>query len=148
MSFKLVLAPTDLQLETTTPTYSEEEELRGNYRGPYSSDTGHPSVKVTPTDVEERHLSYDFNDRMISTLGNRSWSPGPSVVRDDGELRPQTSDQLSHSWWSEENHVVKSKKTERTDALQTLQSTRKVSNNLIPRWEEWKTMRYRNILVA
>ena len=121
------LAPSDLQ--TAPPTYSEEGD---NYRGPYSSDSDHPSVRVTPIDFEESHPSNDFNDRMISTLRNRSRSPGPSFVRDERELRPQTPDQLSHSWWSEDHVVRPKKKTEQTEALQ---STRKVSNNFILRWE-------------
>jgi hypothetical protein len=126
------LAPTDLQ--PAPPTYSEEEELRDHYRGPYSSDsvqfTDHPTVRVTSTGVEEKSSSLpssnDFDDRMISTFRNRSRSPGRSVVRDERELRPQTSDHpLSHSWWGEEKHVVRPKKTEQSEALQ---STRKVSH--------------------
>lgn len=134
------LAPTDLQ--TSPPTYSEEEELR---KGPYSSDSprfaDHPTVRVTSTDVEEKSSSLqssnDLNDRMISTFRNRSRSPGSSVFRDEEDLRPQTSDHpLSHSWWGEEKHVVRpwrdpKKKTEQTEALQ---STRKVSNNVFPDW--------------
>jgi hypothetical protein len=143
------LAPIDLQ--TVPPTFLEEEELQDNHRGPYSSDSSdHPRVRVIPTDLEERSpSSNDFNDpsRMISTFRNRSRSP----VRDEG-LRPQSypSDQLSQSWWSEEYHVDKPKKkaevTERTEALQ---STRKVSNSLIPRWDsESAYLRSRDTLVA
>jgi hypothetical protein len=126
----LALAPTDLP-----PIYSDEEELRDNYRGPHSD---HPSVRVIPTVVEERSPSSNvFNDGMVSTFRSRSRSPGPSVVRDEPEgLRPQTYDQLSHSWWSEEYHVVKpKKKTEVTERTEALQNTRNVSNNLIPRWD-------------
>jgi hypothetical protein len=137
------LAPTDIQ--TPPPTYSEEEDLR-DHRGRHSSDpvqfTDHPTVRVTSTEVEEKSSSLpssnDFNDRMISTSRNRSRSPGRSVFRDEErDLRPQTSDHpLSHSWWGEEKHVVRpwrdsKKKTEQTEALQ---STRIVSNNVIPLW--------------
>ena len=139
----MLLAPTDLQ--TAPPTYSEEEELRDHRRRSHSFDsvqlTDHPTVRVTSTDVGEKSSSLpssnDFNDRMISTFRNRSRSPGPSVIRGEGELRSQTSDHpLSHSWWGEEKHVVRpwhdpKKKSERTEALQ---STRKVSNNVIPDW--------------
>ena len=125
----VALAP-DLQ---TAPT-----EEGDNYRGQYSSYTDNPSVRVTPIDFEGRQPSNDFNDWMISTIRTRSRSPGPSVVRDEGELQPQTSEssdhQLSHSWWSE-NHVVRpKKKTEVTEKTEALQSTRRVSNNLNPRW--------------
>ena len=132
------LAPTELQI--AHPTCSDEEELRDYYRGPYASDsvqfTDHPTVRVTSTDVEEnsslRPTSNDSNDRMISRFRNRSRSPGRIITRDEGELRPQTSDHpLSHSWWGEEKHVARPKKTEQTEALQ---STRKVSNNVFPDW--------------
>ena len=128
------LAPKDLQ--AAPPTYSDEEESQDNYRGPYS-DSKHPSVRVTHTDGEEKSSSLpssnNFNDRAIFTFRNSSKSPGPSFIRDEGELLSQTSDQpLSHSWWGEEKHVVKpKKKTEQTEALQ---STRKVSNNNILGW--------------
>ena len=135
---RAVSSPKDL--ETTLPAYSEEE-LRDHFRGRYPSDpvrfTDHPTVRVTSTDVGEKSSSLpssnDFNDRMTSTFRSRSRSPAPSVIRDEGELRPQTSDEsdhpLSHSWWGEEKHVVRPKKTEQTEALQ---SARKVSNNVIP----------------
>ena len=130
-------------LQPTPPAYSKGEETissQDRHRGRRSSDpvqfTDHPTVRVTSTDVKEMSSSLpssnDFNDRMISTFRNRSRSPatGSSVIRDEGELRLQTSDHpLSSSWWGEEKHVIRSsKKTEQTEALQ---STRKVSNNLI-----------------
>ena len=124
----LPLAPTELQ---TAPSTYSKEDLRDNYRGPYSSDSDYPSVRVTAIDVEEKSSPpslKDFDDRMVSTFRSRSKSPGPSVNRDEGDLRPQTSDHpLSHSWWNEEKHVVRpKKKSEQTEALQ---STRNVSNN-------------------
>ena len=139
-------------LQTTPPAYSEKGEtisLRDHYRGHYSSNavqlTDYPTVRVTSTGVKETSSflpsSNDFNDRMISTFRSRSRSPGPRelprVIHDEGELRPPTSDNpLSTSWWGEEKHAVRSwrdpmKKTEQTEALQ---STRKVSINVIPDW--------------
>ena len=125
-------------LQISPPAYSEKGEtisLRDHYRGRYSSDavqlTDYPTVRVTST----------LNDRMISTFKSRSTSPGPRelprVIHDEGELRPPTSDNTlsSGNSWGEEKHAVRSwrdpKKTEQTEALQ---STRKVSNNVIPDW--------------
>ena len=124
-ALSVALAP---DLQTSPP------EEGKNYRGPYSPDTDHPSVRVTPIDFEERHPRNDFNDR-ISALRTRSRSPGPSAVRDERELRPP-SDQLTRSWWSaSDDHVVRpKKKTEVTEQTEALQSTRKVSNNLNTRW--------------
>jgi hypothetical protein len=116
---------------TLAPTDQQEEKLHDDYRA--LSDSDHPSVRVTMTDVEEKFSSpsNDLNDRMISTVSNRSRSPA-RVVRDEGELQAQTSDQLlSHSWWGGDVARPK-KKTEQTEALQ---STRKVSNdNVISCW--------------
>lgn len=127
---RAVSSPLPPDLQTAQSTFSEEKELRG----PYASDLDHPSVRVIPTDVEEKSFSTDYNDHLISTfqVRNSSRSPGPSVLPDEGELRPQTSDHpLSHSWWGEEHVVRPKKKTEQTEALQ---STRRVSNSLILRW--------------
>ena len=117
----------------TAPT-EEGDNYRGHYSG--SSYSDHPSVRVTQIDFEE-NLSNDFNDWMMSTSRTRSRSPGPSYVRDEGELQPQTSessDQLSHSWWSEDHLVRPKKKTKVTEQTEALQSTRRVSNNLNTRW--------------
>ena len=135
-----------MALQTTLPAYSEKEEtisLRDHYRGRYSSDavqlTDYPTVRVTSTGIKETSSflpsSNSFNDRMISTFRSRSRSPGPKelprVFHDEGELRPPTSDNpLRTSWWGEEKHAPK-KKAEQTEALQ---STRKVSSNVIPDW--------------
>lgn len=114
--------------------------MQGRDRRPYSSDSAqfidHPTVKVTLTEIEEKSspwlTSNDSNDRMISTFRDPSKSSGRRVIRDEGELLPQTSDYpLRYSWWGEEKHVVKPKKTEQTEALQ---KTRKVSNNVFRDW--------------
>jgi hypothetical protein len=140
---RLNSVPTDLQ--TSPPVYSEEKETIPLRRGRYSSDpaqfTDHPTFRVTSTDFKETSFSppspNDFNDRMISTFRDRSRSPASSLILDEGELRPQSSDHpLSSSWWGEEKHVLKpwrdpKKKAEQAEALQ---KTRIVSNNVISDW--------------
>lgn len=68
---------------------------------------------------------------MISTFRDRSRSPGPRVGREKGDLRPEASDHpLSTSWWGEER-PRREKKRVPSEQAEALQSTRKVSNNVL-----------------
>jgi hypothetical protein len=69
---------------------------------------------------------------MISTFRDRSRSPGSRVAREKGDVRPEASDHpLTTSWWGEERPRREKKKRVPTEQAEALQSTRKVSNNVL-----------------
>jgi hypothetical protein len=133
-----------------TPSTSVEQDetitLQENYRGQHYSSklvqlTDHPIVRVTSTDLNTTSFlpsSNDLNDGIISTFRDRSRSPRPHATRDKEELQSETFDHpLSTSWWGEGNHMAKpwrdpKKKRMPSEQTEALQTTRKVSNSIIP----------------
>lgn len=107
----------------------------------------HPSqfVKVTSPDGTSSSmpssLSNPFDDNMKSTFRDLSKSPQPRMAYDQGKLLVEDSDHSSIiSWWGDsEKHVPrpwhnspKRKKTVPLEQTEALQTTRRVSNHIIP----------------
>ena len=107
------------------------------------TDPGHQFVNVISPDGTSSSLPSSptnaFDDGMKSTFRDLSRSIGSQMK--GGELRVEDSDHSSNaSWWGDsEKHVArpwhnlpKKKKTVPSEQIEALQSTRKVSDNVIP----------------